>query len=142
MRHPAQSSRAARPWPGSTTTSAIAGPKPPQGFAYYRDWVFEATGDIYQAYATAPSYPVGTERTFYLSGCQRAGGTDGALVTSPAAGRRRHQRLQQARPGRPELHRDVGARPEPAGHRSAGDGDPLRHAAADPRRWTSSARPG
>jgi predicted acyl esterase len=59
------------------------GPKPPQGFAYYRDWVFEATHDITTAYATAPSYPVGTERTFHLSGAA-GDGADGTLVTSRA----------------------------------------------------------
>jgi ABC-2 type transport system ATP-binding protein len=40
------------------------------------------TGDIAQAYATAPAYPVGSERTLYLSGGGPAGG---ALVDDPAA---------------------------------------------------------
>lgn len=82
-RHPAQSleGRAALAWFEYYVRDR--GPKPPQGFAYYRDWVFEATGDIYKAYATAPSYPVGTQRKFYLSGSS-AGGTDGSLVTSQA----------------------------------------------------------
>jgi putative CocE/NonD family hydrolase len=57
------------------------GEAPPTGFTYYRDWVFQATGDITRAYATAPSYPVGSRRTFYLSG-NSAGGADGALVTN------------------------------------------------------------
>jgi len=57
------------------------GTAPPQGFAYYRDWVYAATNDITKAYATASSYPVGKERTWYLSGSS-AGGSDGALVTS------------------------------------------------------------
>ena len=82
-RHPEQSlqGRAALAWFEHYVRDR--GPKPPQGFAYYRDWVFEATGDIYQAYATAPSYPVGTQRKFYLSGSSAAG-TDGSLVTSRA----------------------------------------------------------
>ena len=57
------------------------GDAPPQGFAYYRDWVFQATNDMAEAYATAPSYPVGKERTYYLSGSSTPG-TDGALVTN------------------------------------------------------------
>ena len=84
----------------------------------------------HQAYATAPSYPVGKERTFYLSGTSTPG-ADGALVTSRSQVRPGTSTLQQPGAGRPELHRDVGARPEPAGHRSAGVGDPVRHAAAD-----------
>ncbi|MGY1802123.1 CocE/NonD family hydrolase [Blastococcus sp. SYSU D00922] len=81
MRHPAQSlqGRAALAWFDHYVRDR--GPKPPQGFAYYRDWVYEATGDITRSYAVAPSYPVGTERTFHLSGSS-AGGRDGALVTS------------------------------------------------------------
>lgn len=83
MRHPAQSlqGRAALAWFDHYVRDR--GPKPPQGFAYYRDWVYEATGDITKAYATAPSYPVGTERTFHLSGASAAG-KDGALVGSSA----------------------------------------------------------
>jgi predicted acyl esterase len=57
------------------------GAAPAQGFAYYRDWVFDATHDITQAYATASSYPVGKERTYYLSGTSTPG-ADGALVTN------------------------------------------------------------
>jgi predicted acyl esterase len=83
MRHPAQSlqGRAALAWFDHYVRDR--GPEPPRGFAYYRDWVHEATGDITKAYATAPSYPVGTERTFHLSGSS-AGGSDGSLVTSRA----------------------------------------------------------
>jgi ABC-2 type transport system ATP-binding protein len=82
-RHPAQSleGRAALAWFDYYVRDR--GSKPAQGFAYYRDWVFEATGDITKAYATAPSYPVGTQRKFFLSGSS-AGGTDGSLVTSQA----------------------------------------------------------
>ncbi|TFV87851.1 CocE/NonD family hydrolase [Blastococcus sp. CT_GayMR16] len=83
MRHPAQSleGRAALAWFDHYVRDR--GPKPPQGFAYYRDWVYEATGDITKAYAVAPSYPVGAERKFFLSGSS-VGGTDGSLVTSQA----------------------------------------------------------
>ena len=59
------------------------GTAPPRSFGYYRDWVFAATSDITRAYATAPSYPVGREQTFYLSG-KATPGTDGALVTKQA----------------------------------------------------------
>src|SRR4051812_15559068 len=58
------------------------GTAPPQNFTYYRDWVFQATHDITKAYATAPSYPVGKEQTYYLSGTSTPG-TDGALATTP-----------------------------------------------------------
>jgi hypothetical protein len=59
------------------------GPEPPQGFAYYRDWVYEATGDIAKSYGVASSYPVGVEKTFQLSGTSTPG-ADGALVTGGA----------------------------------------------------------
>ena len=71
--------RAALAWFGHYVRGL--GTAPPQGFAYYRDWVYAATNDITKAYATASSYPVGKERTWYLSGSS-AGGSDGALVTS------------------------------------------------------------
>lgn len=57
------------------------GPAPEPVFDYYRDWVMAETGDVEQAYASAPSYPVGTERTLHLSG---GGLLGGALVDSPA----------------------------------------------------------
>ncbi|UOY01122.1 CocE/NonD family hydrolase [Blastococcus sp. PRF04-17] len=84
LRRPAQSlqGRAALAWFDHYVRDR--GPKSPQGFAYYRDWVYEATGDIRKAYAAAPSYPVGSQKTFHLSGSS-VGGTDGALVTSRAA---------------------------------------------------------
>ncbi|RZU33131.1 CocE/NonD family hydrolase [Blastococcus saxobsidens] len=79
-RHPARSlqGRAALAWFDHYVRDR--GPEPPQGFTYYRDWVFAATGDIAKAYAVAPSYPVGAERTFHLSS---TGPTGGALVDSP-----------------------------------------------------------
>ena len=81
LRHPTQSleGRAALAWFDYYVRNQ--GTAPTQGFTYYRDWVFEATHDITKAYATAPSYPVGTEKTFYLSGTSTPG-TDGALVTT------------------------------------------------------------
>jgi putative CocE/NonD family hydrolase len=80
MRHPAQSlqGRMALAWFDYYVRNR--GTAPPQNFRYYRDWVFQATHDITKAYATAPSYPVGKERTYYLSGTSTAA-ADGALVT-------------------------------------------------------------
>jgi ABC-2 type transport system ATP-binding protein len=79
MRHPAQSlqGRAALAWFDYYVRNR--GTAPPQNFRYYRDWVFQATHDITKAYATAPSYPVGTQQTYYLSGTSTPG-SDGALV--------------------------------------------------------------
>ncbi|MDT0275035.1 CocE/NonD family hydrolase [Blastococcus goldschmidtiae] len=57
------------------------GPAPEPVFDYYRDWVMAETGDVEQAYASAPSYPVGTERTLHLSG---GGLLGGSLVDNPA----------------------------------------------------------
>jgi ABC-2 type transport system ATP-binding protein len=37
------------------------------GFAYFRDWI-SYKGNASPAYASAPSFPTGTERSFYLSG--------------------------------------------------------------------------
>jgi ABC-2 type transport system ATP-binding protein len=59
------------------------GTQPPLNFQYYRDWVFNGS-NIRQAYATAPSYPVGSTRTLYLSGSSILG-TDGALVGNRSA---------------------------------------------------------
>ncbi len=39
-------------------------------FSYFRDWV-DYTGDAAPAYASAPSYPVGTSRVYRLSGSER-----------------------------------------------------------------------
>ena len=79
-RHPARSLQGAAALAWFDHYVRDRGPEPPQGFAYYRDWVHEATGSIARAYAVAPSYPVGTERTFQLSSTGPGGG---ALVTSP-----------------------------------------------------------
>jgi ABC-2 type transport system ATP-binding protein len=54
----------------------------PEGFSYFRNWAYAATGDVAGAYATARSFPVGRERTLYLSGGGPAGG---ALVDRPTA---------------------------------------------------------
>jgi ABC-2 type transport system ATP-binding protein len=63
-------------------------PQPPLTFNYFRDWVFTTSGDISAAYASAPAFPIGNERTYYLSGADLGGATvagtssgDGALVT-------------------------------------------------------------
>jgi ABC-2 type transport system ATP-binding protein len=58
------------------------GPAPKLNFSYFRDGVYAATGDAGTAYATAPCFPVGRQRTLYLSG---GGPGDGALVDSSAA---------------------------------------------------------
>jgi predicted acyl esterase len=79
-RHPARSLQGAAALAWFDHYVRDRGPEPPQGFAYYRDWVHGATGSIARAYAVAPSYPVGTERTFHLSSTGTGGG---ALVTSP-----------------------------------------------------------
>ena len=79
-RHPARSLQGAAALAWFDHYVRDRGPEPPQGFAYYRDWVHQATGSIARAYAVAPSYPVGTERTFHLSSTGAGGG---ALVTSP-----------------------------------------------------------
>jgi len=82
MRHPAQSlqGRMALAWFDHYVRGL--GTAPPQNFSYFRDWVFQATHDITRAYATAPSFPVGKQQTFYLSGTNTPG-KDGALVTKP-----------------------------------------------------------
>ena len=53
--------------------SAPTGPE----FSYFRDWV-DYTGTAAPAYGTASSYPVGTKRSYYLSGA-------GDLVATPTA---------------------------------------------------------
>ncbi|HEX7536157.1 MAG TPA: CocE/NonD family hydrolase [Dermatophilaceae bacterium] len=54
-------------------TTAPTGPE----FSFFRDWV-DYTGTATPAYGTASSYPVGTPRSYYLSGA-------GDLVSAPAA---------------------------------------------------------
>jgi putative CocE/NonD family hydrolase len=61
------------------------GTAPAQNFSYFRDWVYTATGnDAVKAYATAPCYPVGREKTWYLSGGQTVPLVGGAVVGDPA----------------------------------------------------------
>jgi ABC-2 type transport system ATP-binding protein len=79
-RHPARSLQGAAALAWFDHYVRDRGPKPPQGFAYYRDWVHAATGSIAKAYSVAPSYPVGSELTYHLSSTGTGGG---ALVTSP-----------------------------------------------------------
>jgi predicted acyl esterase len=78
MRHPERSYAGKRALGWFDFYVRGKGTRPPLNFSYFRDWVFESTGDAGKAYATAPSYPIGSSRTLYLSG----GGTDGALVSS------------------------------------------------------------
>lgn len=82
MRHPAESyqGRQALTWFDHYVRGQGEAPEPT--FDYYRDWVMAETGDIEQAYASAPAYPAGQERTLHLSGGGPAGG---ALVEDPAA---------------------------------------------------------
>jgi putative CocE/NonD family hydrolase len=81
LRHPTQSLQGRKALAWFDHYVRDRGTAPPQNFTYYRDWVFQATHDIAKAYATAPSYPVGKEQTYYLSGTSTPG-TDGALVTN------------------------------------------------------------
>jgi ABC-2 type transport system ATP-binding protein len=83
MRHPEQSyqGRQALAWFDHYVRGT--GPQPPLNFQYFRDWVFQQSGDITQAYARAAAYPVGSTRTMYLSGSSAAG-VDGALVANQA----------------------------------------------------------
>ena len=85
MRHPADSlqGRQALAWFDHYVRGS--GPRPPLNFSYYRDWVYEATGDIRRAYATAPCYPVGRTRTLLPVRRSSAAGADGALVGSRSA---------------------------------------------------------
>ena len=57
------------------------GPAPKLGFSYFQDYAYDGT-DVAAAYATAASYPVGRQRSLYLSGGGPAGG---ALVAGPGA---------------------------------------------------------
>ena len=82
LRHPADSyqGRQALAWVEHYVRGT--GPAPALDFSYYRDWVFEETGDVEQAYASAAAYPVGADQTLYLSSEGPAGGS---LVADPAA---------------------------------------------------------
>ena len=61
-------------------------------FAYFRDWV-DYTGNAAPAYATSGSFPVGTQRKYYLSGA--------GLVTSPLALAKTAQTIVTAPAGLP-----------------------------------------
>ncbi|WP_344686645.1 CocE/NonD family hydrolase [Blastococcus jejuensis] len=82
MRHPAESlqGRQALAWFEHYVRGT--GPAPELNFSYYRDWVFEETGDVEQAYTSAAAYPVGTEQRFFLSS---EGPEGGSLVSDPSA---------------------------------------------------------
>ena len=81
MRHPEASyqGRQALAWFDAYVRDRAPAPEP--SFSYFRDWAFDGS-DAAGAYATAPSYPVGANRTYYLSGGGAAGG---ALVADRSA---------------------------------------------------------
>jgi hypothetical protein len=54
------------------------------GFSYFRDWV-QYSGNAAPAYASAASYPVGTDESFYLSGGGRLVASPGAVTAGTAA---------------------------------------------------------
>jgi putative CocE/NonD family hydrolase len=59
------------------------GAQPPLDFRYFQDWNYDGTAaGIDAAYAAAPSYPVGADRSWFLSSTGPAGG---ALVSDPHA---------------------------------------------------------
>lgn len=59
------------------------GPAPAQDFRYFRDWEYDGTAaGIEGAYAVAPSYPVGEEKSWYLSS---EGPEGGSLVPDPSS---------------------------------------------------------
>ena len=65
------------------------GPKPALNFSFYRPWVSYSGDDAAAAYASAPSFPIGTTTPLYLSGAAASGsgaasGAD-ALVGSASA---------------------------------------------------------
>jgi predicted acyl esterase len=78
LRHPERSYQGRRALAWLDFYVRGKGTRPALNFSYFRDWVFDATGDATKAYASAPSYPVGSSRTLFLSG----GGGTGALVAS------------------------------------------------------------
>ena len=71
-------------------------------FSYFRDWV-SYTGIATPAYADSPTYPVGTPKSYYLSGSK--------LVTDPVADRRRHAELPHASGRAPDVLRRARRRP-------------------------------
>ena len=82
MRHPAESlqGRQALAWFEHYVRGT--GPAPELNFSYYRDWVFEETGDIEEAYTSADAFPVGAEQRFFLSS---EGPEGGSLVSDPSS---------------------------------------------------------
>ncbi|MGH3734090.1 MAG: alpha/beta fold hydrolase [Micromonosporaceae bacterium] len=47
---------------------------------YFRDWVYEATGDIKRAYKSSDAYPLGRDTALYLSGADQLTGDPGAVT--------------------------------------------------------------
>jgi putative CocE/NonD family hydrolase len=86
LRHPADSyqGRQALAWFEHYVRGK--GPAPELDFSYYRDWVFEETGDVEQAYTSAATFPVGTEQRFHLSSESTEGGSLVTDLTAVASG--------------------------------------------------------
>jgi putative CocE/NonD family hydrolase len=78
QRHPADSYQGAQALAWFEHYVRGTGEAPALDFRYYRDWV---EGGIEEAYAVAPSFPVGAERTLYLSGGTTTG--NASLIGAP-----------------------------------------------------------
>jgi putative CocE/NonD family hydrolase len=81
LRHPAESHQGRQALAWFEHYVRGTGPAPELNFSYYRDWVFEETGDVAQAYTSTDAFPVGVEQRFYLSS---EGPEGGSLVSDPA----------------------------------------------------------
>jgi putative CocE/NonD family hydrolase len=77
-RHPAASYQGAQALAWFEHYVRGTGAAPELNFQYYRDWV---EGSVEEAYGRAPSYPVGTEQTLYLSGSTTTG--TASLISDP-----------------------------------------------------------
>jgi predicted acyl esterase len=86
LRHPAESHQGRQALAWFEHYVRGTGPAPALDFSYYRDWVFEATGDVRQAYTSAPAFPVGRNTTFHLSSEGPQGGSLVAARSDVAAG--------------------------------------------------------
>ncbi|MGI8664161.1 MAG: CocE/NonD family hydrolase [Acidimicrobiales bacterium] len=59
-------------------------PAPALDFSFFRQWVFDATGDAKAAYAHAPAYPIGDPYRLYLSGTDHLVATPGEVAAGGA----------------------------------------------------------
>ena len=118
----AVAARAGRRWPGSTTTCAASAPVAAAGLHLLPG--LGLRGDAAtsrQAYATAPSYPVGSTRTLLPLRHQRRRVTDGRAGQQPRHGRpRAPARYGSAAPIGPNYTETSGVDQDQAGHRPAG----------------------